>query len=234
MLDFLAAELIDSGWSLKRLHRLIITSAAYRRSSSNRDADAPTLAFDPQNKYLWRMHPRRMESETVRDSLLALAGQIDLQLGGPSLPVTTDSHRRSLFYRHSRDDEHPFLILFDHADHLQCYRREESIVPQQALALANARLVARCTSQIARHWVAQTESPREFAELAFSRLLGRRPSPDELDACVRFLGLPAGDRTDAPRPMADRRIAAGDSILSRNAMLLVHALVNHNDFITIR
>ncbi|RMF38533.1 MAG: DUF1553 domain-containing protein [Planctomycetota bacterium] len=238
VLDFLATELVESGWSLKHLHRLIVTSAAYRRSCSNLGADPRTLAFDPQNKYLWRMHVRRMESEVVRDSLLALAGKLDLALGGPSLSVGSDSHRRSLFYRHSRDDEHPFLSLFDHPDHLQCYRRERNIVPQQALAMVNADMVAECVTSMADGWIEEADSPAQFAQLAFFRLLGRPPTAEELQACEDFLRSDpaetnAAARAETPDGHGTARLAHA-AFSPRNAMLLVHALVNHNDFITIR
>ena len=85
LLDFLAVELIESGWSLKHLHRLMLSSAAYQSSSSNAGADSATRATDPGNHLYWRANPRRMEAQVVRDSLLHLAGVLDLQMGGPSL-----------------------------------------------------------------------------------------------------------------------------------------------------
>ncbi len=92
LLDWLAVELMDSGWSLKHLHRLIVTSRAYRMQSWAA-ADHPNAAIDPQNHYLWRMNPRRMESELVRDNVLHVAGSLDPTLGGPDLdPETALDH----------------------------------------------------------------------------------------------------------------------------------------------
>src|SRR5262249_27743626 len=81
LLDWLAAELMESDWSMKHVHRLIVTSAAYRRLSSSGGA-AQNAAADPENKFLWRMNAGRMESEVIRDSLLACAGRLDLRFGG--------------------------------------------------------------------------------------------------------------------------------------------------------
>ena len=142
LLDWLAAELIDSGWDMKHLHRLIVLSSAYRMSSSSAHSDA-NVAKDPDNLHLWRRSPMRLESEAVRDSILSLAGTLDLTRGGPPvLPAAqADSTRRSLYFFHSNNDRNLFLSTFDEAAVKECYRRDQSIVPQQALALADSRLV---------------------------------------------------------------------------------------------
>src|SRR5262249_3545298 len=141
LLDWLAVEVMESGWSLKHLHRLIVTSDAYRLSSSAPGASAETLKADPENRYLWRLNPVRRDAQAVRDSMLQLAGQLDLTQGGPSIDVTAqaDSRRRSLYFVHSHNDHHKFLMQFDDAGVLECYRRTESIVPQQALTLTNSK-----------------------------------------------------------------------------------------------
>ena len=102
-----------------------------------------------------------MESELVRDSLLHLAGAIDWRLGGPSVKPQGRGEaagRRSLYFTHSRDDQHAFLVMFDHADILRCYRRSESIVPQQALTLANSRMSLEAARKIAGRIDALDES----------------------------------------------------------------------------
>ena len=135
-----------------------MTSAAYRRSSSNAGADPATLSADPANRLYWRANPRRMESQVVRDSLLHLAGELDPTMGGPSVPPNGSSKRRSLYFTHSRDEEDKILTMFDNADILQCYRRTESIVPQQALALANAAVSLDAAGKIAARWFADHPS----------------------------------------------------------------------------
>ncbi len=148
LLDWLAVELMEHNWSLKHLHRLMVTSAAYRLSSSSAGLEK-TNAADAENKYLWRMNPVRMEAQEIRDSLLQLAGQLDTTQGGPSIDVNADTKRRSLYFVHSHNDHHKFLMQFDDAGVLECYRRTESIVPQQALTLANSKFSLTMADAIA-------------------------------------------------------------------------------------
>lgn len=221
LLDWLAAEFIASGWSMKHLHRLMVTSAAYQRTSSNRDADPATLAADPGNRSYWRMNPRRMESELIRDNLLHLAGALKTGLGGPAIdPNQKDTNgRRSIYFAHGRDDLSPFLGMFDDADFLQCYRRSESIVPQQALALANSAISLRSAGDVARRILADDAGPADeaFVRAAFETVLGRLPNADELAASADFFReLESLGKPDVRRAR------------------LVHALLNHNDFLTVR
>ncbi|MEO8497002.1 MAG: DUF1553 domain-containing protein, partial [Planctomycetota bacterium] len=149
LLDWLAVELMENGWSMKHLHRLIVTSAAYRRTTRTLDnaADNTALAMekDPENKLLWRMNSGRMESELVRDSLLYVAGKLDMTMGGQELENSESltTYRRSLYYSvyPEQGGKSPLGELFDAPDALDCYRRSRSVVPQQALALTNSELV---------------------------------------------------------------------------------------------
>src|SRR6202034_393084 len=113
LLDFLGVELRESGWSMKKLHRLMVTSNAYKMTSSSAGAASADLAADPENRYVWRMNPIRMESEVVRDSLLSLSGELDLTMGGPSIPTANaTSTRRSLYFVHSDIEHQQFLATF--------------------------------------------------------------------------------------------------------------------------
>ena len=85
LLDWLAVELMDGGWRMKPIHRLIVTSTAYRLQSSGDDEG--NLARDPENQYLWRMNPLRMEAQVIRDGLLHLSSELDLTIGGQELPI---------------------------------------------------------------------------------------------------------------------------------------------------
>ncbi len=225
LLDYLAVELQQNGWSLKHLHRLMVTSNVYRMTSSS--AGAAASAIDPENRWYWRMNSLRMDAQTVRDSLLALAGEMDGRLGGASLdPVQMeDSRRRSLYFVHSHNDQHKFLSLFDDANVLECYRRSESIVPQQALAMSNSQFASDMAERIAARLQREyaQASDAEFIRGAFAAILGSLPNADELAACeeslARLQSLPGQD-------------AGAKS--SRARARLVHALINHNDFVTIR
>src|SRR5207248_2350486 len=139
LLDWLAAEFMEHGWSMKHVHRLIVTSSAYRMASTPDDAN---LARDRDNVYLWRMPSRRLEGEAVRDCVFYVAGKLDATMGGPDIPhaqgLTTP--RRSLYFQHAQEKQMEFLKLFDAAAVTECYQRKESVQPQQALALANSAL----------------------------------------------------------------------------------------------
>ena len=229
VLDYLAVELMESGWSFRHLHRLIVTSAAYQRSSSIAGCDPTALTTDPGNTLYWRMNTRRMESELIRDSMLQLAGILDLKTGGPSVDVGNGSHRRSLYYKHSRDDQDKFLTMFDNADLLQCYRRSESIVPQQALALANSELAMLMADGIALR-ISQTlatSDRTEFTDAVFEALLGRRPSVDERHECLAFC-QELGELLRQAEGIKDQDIE------HRVRTRLVHSLLNHNDFVSVR
>jgi hypothetical protein len=192
----------------------------------------PNLARDPENQYLWRMNYRRMEAEVVRDSMLYLAGQLDTAGGGPDLdPASAEStRRRSVYYRHTPDDSALFLQMFDAANPAECYRRTESVMPQQALALANSGL-SLAESKLLAQRLAQQCAPAAggndaaFVGAAFEEILGRPPTAAERAKCETFLQRQA-QGSGPPRPAVDTRSRARES--------LVHVLFNHNDFVTIR
>jgi hypothetical protein len=227
VLDLLAYEFVQSGWSFRHLHRLICNSETYRLSSSSAGADETTLAADPANQFYWRMNGRRMESQIVRDSLLQLAGDLDTKRGGPSVAANSDSRRRSLYFKHSRDDQDKFLKMFDDADLLQCYRRSESIVPQQALALSNSGLSIKMATKIAEQIAADTgpdQGRDAFIAAVFETLLARPATDQEVLQCTQFFG-------ELAQLFAGK---SAESIEPRLRARFVHAMLNHNDFITIR
>jgi hypothetical protein len=228
LLDWLAVELMEHNWSLKHQHRLLVTSAAYQLTSSAAGADPETVKRDGENKYLWRMNPVRMQGQVVRDSLLYLAGQLDPTLGGPSIDVTAqaDSKRRSLYFVHSHNDHHKFLVQFDDAAVLECYRRTESIVPQQALTLSNSKFALTAAEQItARLQTKYANAPdAEFVTAAFEMILCFKPTAEERTACLDALAewqkVLKGQKHPGPAAKARANLVA--------------ALVNHNDFLTVR
>jgi hypothetical protein len=227
LLDYLAVELRENDWSLKHLHRLIVTSDAYRRSSSSAGAPAGNLERDRENRWLWRMNSVRLEAQAVRDCLLSLAGELDPTLGGPPVDVKEEaSRRRSLYFVHSHNEHSKFLSLFDDANVLECYRRSESIIPQQALALSNSKLALTAADKInARlHAELPRASDAEFVRAAFEAVLAGQPTPEEQSTCEQALGELKQLLETRKLPDAGRRAQAG----------LIQALVNHNDFLTVR
>lgn len=233
LLDWLACELIESGWSMKHIHRLIVGSKTYQMSSSNVDRDNE-LAIDVDNRYWWRRNPMRVESQVVRDTILSLAGTLDLTRGGPTVPLAqqTDSNRRSLYFFHSNNERNLFLTMFDEATVTECYRREESVVPQQALALTNSRLVLDAISPIADRLTEAANSGTQvensdgdlserdrFIRMAFLALAGFAPSEQEWIASRAAL--------------EDwRKLPNTPESLARS--YFVWTLLNHNDFVTLR
>ncbi|MFM8220998.1 MAG: DUF1553 domain-containing protein, partial [Planctomycetaceae bacterium] len=196
LLDWLAAEFIDSGFDLKHMHRLLVGSAAWRRSSVT-GGDPANLEIDRDNAWYWRRPVVRLESQAVRDALLSLSARIDSRQGGPPVEPAQQpqSARRSLYFFHSNNDRNLFLTMFDEALVKECYRREESIVPQQALALLNSQPVLDAASAIERVlWnsldstaAGLEEGARDtaFIRHAFRVLLASEPGAGELDATQR-------------------------------------------------
>jgi Protein of unknown function (DUF1553)/Protein of unknown function (DUF1549)/Planctomycete cytochrome C len=229
LLDWLAIDFMDHGWDFKRLHRLIVTSQAYRRSSDGNRADAATRHGDPDNVYFWKFPGSRLEAEQIRDGIFYLAGALDERLGGPTIdPALEMSPRRSLYFTQSMDLHERFLSTFDAADVLQCYRRDESVLPQQALALANSRVTLQMAAKLAARLEHQMKvSPKAargeaLVQSAFRSILSREATPDEQVACLDF--LQQAKRLLPAKADGDRR--AFES--------LIVALFNHNDFLTVR
>jgi len=226
LLDWLAVEFVESGWDLKYLHRLMLTSNAYQMASLSRDVLAANEKIDRENRYLWRMNSRRAEGEVIRDSILHVSGNLDHTLGGPEIPLeeAETARRRSLYFRHAHERKTPFLEIFDSADVLECYRRSTTVVPQQALALANSLLPYVESRRLARALTAESagQADADFVRLAFEHVLTRQPTPAELDRCLAFLKEPA----PAAQPGDDSTLHARAGV--------IHALMNHSDFITIR
>lgn len=243
LLDWLAAEFIDSGWDLKHLHRLIVTSAAYRRASTAETAlVAHNRGIDPENRCWWRADVRRLEAEVIRDSLLAVGGRLDQTLGGPDLSFTQGETipRRSLYFQHAYEKQMTWLVLFDAPSPTECYRRSASIVPQQALALSNSNLSRSMARACVQSGVGTLgEDDRTFIEASFRRVLGRPPEEREVEACLAFLArqrtlLADQSSLHSPGGTAKATVAASPDPALRAREDLIHVLMNHNDFVTVR
>ena len=211
LLDWLAVQFMEDGWSLKKLHKRILLSGVYRLSSSPQQA---SQAIDADNLTWWRMNPRRMEAEVVRDSVLALGNSLDLTMGGPPIEHTQGQAvlRRSLYFRQDKERQMTFLSLFDGAKVGECYERKSTVAPQQALAMFNSRLAAEQAQKIAALYAGQAGDA--YVQALFEHVLCRPPTPEEQAECLQFLTDFQGNTE------------------SRRQLALV--LLNHNDFVTIR
>jgi hypothetical protein len=236
LLDWLAAEFMDSGWSMKALHRLIVTSNTYRMSST---PDAANLALDRDNTYLWRMPSRRVEAEVVRDCIFYVAGTLDLAMGGPDIDhkLGLTVPRRTLYFQHASEKQMEFVKIFDGPSVTECYERKQSIVPQQALALANSELSITHGRILARALDRMAKDAAAFTVAAFEKILSRSPTTDELTECSAFLehqtehhrsrtARAASGDLQGMSPSSDPKLRARES--------LVHVLLNHHEFVTIR
>ena len=220
LLDWLAAEFMDSGWSMRHLHRLIVTSNAYQTTSSLRDSDSQQNV-DSENALWWRRPPIRVESQVVRDSILSISGTLDLTMGGPPVEpgMQAASTRRSVYFFHSNNSRNLFLETFDEALVKECYMRDQSIKPQQALAISNSQLVNDAAPKIAELLSKETKDNPTFIKDAFAVVLGISVTPDEIIECLSALEQ-------------WERLPEGTSGTARSQLIWV--LLNHNDFVTIR
>jgi mono/diheme cytochrome c family protein len=238
LLDWLAAEFVDSGWSMKHLHRLLVLSRTYQLSSSDQDAASHNVEVDPDNRLLWHSNVRRLESEVVRDSVLAVSGTLDRKAGGPELDENTGltTTRRSIYYRHAPEKFMTFLEQFDSASPDECYRRNETIVPQQALTLMNSQLAIEQARHLAAALMAR-EQP--FVDSLFVRVLSRRPTDAERQTCEEFLKQQTAlfTRTTDLATFDNGpqlNVAPSTDPAQRARENLAHVLLNHNDFVTVR
>jgi hypothetical protein len=199
LLDFLASEFVQSGWSVKALHRLILRSAVSKQSSSPR-ADLETL--DPDNRLLGRFPLRRLDAEAVRDAFLSIAGDLDLRAGGPYIPSkrTKDgiveiadgqdgAKRRSVYLQQRRTQVVTLLQLFDAPSIVgNCSTRTTSTVPLQSLALLNSPFIRDCAKSLGQRL--QKEAGADQAsrlQRAFRLACGRPPNAEERAAADRFV-----------------------------------------------
>jgi len=205
LLDWLACEFRDGGQSLKKLHRLIVTSAAYQQQSSATNERAVTV--DADNRLLWRMNRRKLEAESVRDAMLFVSGRLDPTMGGPSFqdfvidkpehsphyeyplhdPEDSKAQRRTIYRFLVRSQPQPFMAALDCADpSIQVATRNESVTALQSLALLNNALVISLSKHFATRLEAEGGSISEQTGRAFYSALGRPPKDEETKQLTRF------------------------------------------------
>lgn len=237
LLDWLALTLIQENWSMKALHRLMVTSSTYRMKSATAEND-PNRSIDPDNHFLWRMNPRRLEAEAVRDSLLYVSGRLDSTIGGPE-EKDENSLRRGMYFKQSAYGQTEFLRVFDVANPAECYQRSESIMPQQALAMANSAVSLTSARELAAQIYERHPAAAGFINAAFEIILGRPPSTKEVARATSFLKDQAKLLSDTTGLTAFGASSKGQREASKDPAMrarenLVHVLFNHNDFVTIR
>jgi hypothetical protein len=194
LLDHLAARFIESGWSLKWLHREILLSATYRMSSEALPSAGQTdpNTVDPDNRLLWRQNRRRMDIETWRDAALQACGNLDLTVGGPSMNLNdADHHRRTLYTAISRHDLNATLRLFDFPDpNLTSERRSNTTVPMQQLFLLNSGFIVKQAQVLAQRVSAEAANEEQRIDRTYQSLFQRAPTDAERQLGLRFLNAP--------------------------------------------
>jgi hypothetical protein len=244
LLDWLAVDLIENGWRLKRLHKLIMTSAVYLQSSARTAASesSRTSILDPANVLLGRMPLRRLEAEAMRDAILAVSGQLERRIGGSPTPLASRpdglvlvsasnpvaANRRSLYLFARRNYPVGLLDVFDFPIMaLNCTRRPTTATPLQSLAALNSEFVQDQAAAFAERVRSETSSADHTAsvERAYLLALGRSPSAGELQLCARSLERQAAVYRDMNvlHEQAEHRAIEG----------LCHMLLCSNEFLYI-
>ena len=208
LLDWLAAEFVDSGWSVKHMHRLILTSDAYRMESRDNPAN---LAKDGTNKYFWRQSRNRYEIEAIRDQIMAVAGTLNRSPGGPAVRPFIDPSlfqsstsrtwpglsigdpegwRRSVYVFSKRSIRYPMFEAFDQPDMVSsCSRRTRSTVAPQALLLMNnAEVLLQAKYFAQRVAVEAGHDAGAQVDRAFELALSRKPTASERSKALGFVG----------------------------------------------
>ena len=255
LLDWLATQFIENGWSLKQLHRLIVTSATYRQSSHQRD---DLLKADPYNKLLGRQQRLRLEAESIRDVSLSASGLLSTEIGGPSVyPPQPEGiyrftqkkqhwgnsegparYRRGMYTYLWRSSPYPFLKTFDAPDAtVTCTRRSRSNTPLQALTLANDVAFFEIAQGFAAELLNQdVGNDSERIVYAFRRCLARYPTQEEIKQFVKFLDT----QREQYRQSEEAASAVAPKNLPENAnvdeaaawTMLARVLLNLDEFIT--
>ncbi|MBL8176662.1 MAG: PSD1 domain-containing protein [Bryobacterales bacterium] len=200
LLDYLASQFVEGGWRVKRLHREILLSSTYRQSSAG---EASNAAVDPNNELLWKFDRRRLDAESLRDSLLALGGTLDLKMGGahPFPPMQEwrytqhrpyaavyESNQRSVYLMTQRIQRHPYLAMFDGADtNASTPVRSPSITPIQALFQLNSKLVEENSEAFAARLLAAYADDRARVDAAHRMATGRGASTELQARAAQYL-----------------------------------------------
>jgi hypothetical protein len=232
LLDWLAAYFVRSGWSLKAVHRLILLSETYRRASAHPGGE-PAVAQDPDNKYLARFTPRRLEAEEIRDSMLYVAGELSDDRGGPGTfpeinedvaaqpqhrmgslappyqpsPTTAERNRRSVYTSQQRSLADPLIESFDPAAMDQsCERRQASIVPTQAFTLLNSRFAHDAALAFAARLEKEAPDTDGRIRRAFKLAWNRPPSEQELAWSLDHLRQLTAHHAENPPAARPKRV----------------------------
>lgn len=187
LLDYLASRLMEDGWSLKAMHRTIMNSATYQMASDVEFPESEQYAkLDPENRLLWRRARRRLEAESVRDSILFVGGGLDQKLGGKAPNV--DANRRAIYLPINRASLYEMFSTFDYvetANHIE--QRPTTTVPHQALFLLNSPMVHQQAAAIAKKLISKFETDESRIRALFRMFYARQPTEAEMMRSLHFV-----------------------------------------------
>lgn len=238
LLDYLARQFMESGWSIKEMHKLILMSSTYRMQSSNPD-EATCAALDPENVMLWKFRMQRLDAEQIRDAVLAVAGRLDDSIGGKTVPLRNrqfvfnhtsvdhtryESLRRAVYLPVIRNNLYTLFEQFDFPDPtMPTGNRNATVVAPQALLMMNDDLVLDSAREFARQVIQHSNAAERRVELAYQTALGRKPSSSELEKALAFV-----NRSKATLN------SQGDEAEQSDWAMFCHSLLASNEFIYIR
>lgn len=242
LLDWLATSFVESGWSVKELHRLILTSSTYQTASTHPNATIAE-AKDPENRLLWRANIQRLDAEPIRDAILSVAGRLDQTIGGKMVPLRNrqfvfnhtsedhtkyDSLRRAVYLPVIRNNLYTFFEQFDYPDPtMPTGRRNSTVVAPQALLMMNADLVMDSAQIFASQLLEQATDSTSRLELAYRRAFARTPSSSETQRALAFI-----DELTSPAALNAAEI--DPSIETQAWTLLCQSLLASNEFLYLR
>ncbi len=225
LLDYLAATFVENGWSIKKLQRMIVLSAAYQQSANNNPQYAE---MDPHNTLLWRFNVRRLDFEEMHDALLTITGELDPSMGGKPVPITSPdfAKRRAVYTMIDRRNPPELLTQFDFpsAD-VESGRRYETLVPQQALFLMNSPMVIEAARKLVdRPIFARIDSDADRVAALYLAIFQRMPTKQEVALGLGYVQAnPTGTKVNlnptAPVPKTPRQIALQKQREQRQAAL---------------
>lgn len=252
LLDWLASEFVNTGWSVKQMHKRIMLSAAYQQASAYNETFAKV---DPQNSYLWRYPRHRLQGENIRDAALKVSGMINLSVGGPSvfpeLPSglggyggwktsanAEDRNRRSIYVFVRRNMRYPMFESFDMPDtHESCSRRNTTTSPLQALTMLNNKVTLEWAQSFADRVLEKAGSDEETQiQAAYELAFSRKPKPEECVIVKEFLARQKeiiAERETKSEPLA-LPAKNPDKLAKKDGAALVdlcHMLLNSNEFV---
>jgi hypothetical protein len=254
LLDWLTSEFISDGWSLKKLHRLIMNSSTYQQASAVRE---PAARIDPGNKLLWRFPIHRLEGEVIRDSALSVAGLLNPKMGGPSIfpelptgmpaprggwkinATESERNRRSVYVFVRRNTRYPLFESLDMPDpHESCGRRNVTTSPIQALHLFNSKMTLEWAQHFAARVIQSAGNDRsKQINTAYRLAFGRVPDAREQETLVKFLDEQQkvlADRSPGDQSPPGPLGAGKEPVASGGGAALVdlcHTLLNANEFV---